>query len=116
MAREVIEPTGAADDAGDLTDELAVPGLVGAEPPRGSSWMWLTGKVALGVVALLLVPVFVTDNFYLYSLTIGALYLMAALGLNLTVSGGIISIGTAAFLMIGGYTVALTQVHWALNP
>jgi branched-chain amino acid transport system ATP-binding protein/branched-chain amino acid transport system permease protein len=117
MAREVIEPAATADDAAALTtDTLSEAGLSGAEAPRRASWMWLSGKVVVGLIALLIVPVFVTDNFYLYSLTIGALYLIAALGLNLTVSGGIISIGTAAFLMIGGYTVALTQVHWALNP
>jgi branched-chain amino acid transport system ATP-binding protein/branched-chain amino acid transport system permease protein len=111
----VIEPTGSADED-ELTEALDEPGLVGAEPPRPTSWLWLSGKVVAGVILLLIVPLFVTDNFYLYSLTIGALYLIAALGLNLTISGGIISIGTAAFLMIGGYTVALTQVHWALNP
>jgi branched-chain amino acid transport system permease protein len=38
------------------------------------------------------------------------------LGLNLTLGAGVISIGTAAFLMIGAYTVALSQVHWHLNP
>src|SRR5215471_9421853 len=115
MAREVIEPAGSADED-ELTEALDEPGLVGAEPPRPTSWLWLIGKVAVGIAILLLLPQFVSDNFYIYSLTIGALYLIAALGLNLTISGGIISIGTAAFLMIGGYTVALTQVHWALNP
>jgi branched-chain amino acid transport system ATP-binding protein/branched-chain amino acid transport system permease protein len=115
MAREVIEPAGSADED-ELTEALDEPGLVGAEPPRRSSWLWLIGKVAVGVAVLLLLPQFVSDDFYIYSLTIGALYLIAALGLNLTISGGIISIGTAAFLMIGGYTVALTQVHWSLNP
>ena len=115
MAREVIEPAGSADED-ELTEALDEPGLVGAEPPQATSWLWLIGKVAVGIAVLLLLPQFVSDNFYIYSLTIGALYLIAALGLNLTISGGIISIGTAAFLMIGGYTVALTQVHWALNP
>jgi branched-chain amino acid transport system permease protein len=115
MAREVIEPAGSADED-ELTEALDEPGLVGAEPPRPTSWLWLIGKVAVGIAILLLLPQFVSDDFYIYSLTIGALYLIAALGLNLTISGGIISIGTAAFLMIGGYTVALTQVHWALNP
>jgi len=115
MARELIEPAGSADED-ELTEALDEPGLVGAEAPRRTSWMWLLGKVVVGVAILLLVPLVVSDDFYIYSLTIGALYLMAALGLNLTISGGIISIGTAAFLMIGGYTVALTQVHWGLNP
>jgi len=115
MAREVIEPAGASDED-ELTEALDEPGLVGAEAPRRTSWIWLVAKVAVGVAVLLVLPQFVSDDFYIYSLTIGALYLIAALGLNLTISGGIISIGTAAFLMIGGYTVALTQVHWALNP
>jgi branched-chain amino acid transport system permease protein len=117
MAREVIEPTGSVDGAGALTTEALSPaGLSGAEPPQRSAGLWLAAKVVVGLAAVLLVPQLISDNYYVYSLTIGALYLMAALGLNLTISGGIISIGTAAFLMMGGYTVALTQVHWALNP
>jgi branched-chain amino acid transport system permease protein len=115
MAQELIEPS-AADEEGSLTEALDMPGLAGAEPPQRGAWVWLAAKIVVGVIGILVVPYLVSDNFYLYSLTVGALYLVAALGLNLTISGGIISIGTAAFLMIGAYTVALTQVHWSLNP
>jgi ABC-type branched-subunit amino acid transport system ATPase component/ABC-type branched-subunit amino acid transport system permease subunit len=113
MAQELIQPTSAGPVAGDAVDPAA---LQGVEPPQQVSWLWMAGKVLAAVLIVLLLPHFVTDQFYLYSLTTGALYLIAALGLNLTISGGIISIGTAAFLMVGGYTVALTQVNWNLNP
>jgi ABC-type branched-subunit amino acid transport system ATPase component/ABC-type branched-subunit amino acid transport system permease subunit len=72
-------------------------------------------KMLLGLVVVAIIPSLVTDHYYLYSLTVGAVYLIAALGLNVTISGGIISIGTSAFLMVGAYTVGLTQVHWHLN-
>jgi branched-chain amino acid transport system permease protein len=90
-----------------------------AGPPGSGPARWLTSfpvKVLIGLVVVAILPSLVTDQFYLYSLTIGAVYLIAALGLNVTISGGIISIGTAAFLMIGAYTVGLTQVHWHLSP
>ncbi len=56
------------------------------------------------------------DHFYLYTLTGGAILLMAVLGLNLAISGGIISIGTAGFLLIGAYASALAQTRWHWNP
>jgi ABC-type branched-subunit amino acid transport system ATPase component/ABC-type branched-subunit amino acid transport system permease subunit len=70
----------------------------------------------VGLLVIVLLPSAVSDRFYVYSLTIGAIYLVSVLGLNLVLGAGVISIGTAAFLMIGAYTVALTQVHWHLNP
>ncbi len=52
----------------------------------------------------------------MYTLTLGALYLVGVLGLNLALAGGIISIGSAAFMLVGAYTVALSQTKWDLNP
>src|SRR5689334_11608479 len=99
MAQDLIEPAGSADAAGALAGDTLSSASGGDTSER--AWLWLVLKIVIGALIVLILPHFVSDQFYLYSLTVGALYLIAALGLNLTISGGIISIGTSAFLMIG---------------
>ena len=111
MVQAAIEPPQTAGDG--------MGAAAGVTPARSSPVRWLASfpvKVLIGLAIIAILPSLVSDQFYLYSLTIGAVYLIAALGLNITISGGIISIGTAAFLMVGAYTVGLTQVHWHLSP
>jgi len=68
-----------------------------------------TRKVGLAAVliALALAPT-ALKNYGTYLLTLWCVYVMAAMGLNLTVGyAGLISLGHAAFLGIGAYTAAI---------
>ncbi|HEY6722257.1 MAG TPA: branched-chain amino acid ABC transporter permease, partial [Burkholderiales bacterium] len=63
--------------------------------------------LAVILVALALAPL-VLKNYGIYLLTLWCVYVMAAMGLNLTVGyAGLISLGHAAFLGIGAYTAAI---------
>ena len=58
----------------------------------------------------------VLSPFELYTAVFAAIYLIAALGLNiLSGYGGVISVGTAAFAMVGAYTVGIVNIHLHLN-
>jgi ABC-type branched-subunit amino acid transport system ATPase component/ABC-type branched-subunit amino acid transport system permease subunit len=78
----------------------------------------LTPLVALvaALVVIAVLPGTMPNSFYLFSLTIGAAYLPAVLGLDLAVAGGAVSMGTAAFMLIGAYAVALSQIHGGWHP
>jgi len=61
----------------------------------------------VAVVAIALAP-FALKNYGIYLLTLWCVYVMAGMGLNLTVGyAGQMSIGHAAFLGIGAYTAAI---------
>jgi branched-chain amino acid transport system permease protein len=90
-----------------------------AGPARRSLPGWASSfplRFLVGAAIVALLPLVITDHFYLYTLTGGAILLMAVLGLNLAIGGGIISIGTAGFLLVGAYTVGLAQTRWHMNP
>ncbi len=73
--------------------------------------------VAVAVIAVIGVPILVPDRFWLYAFVMGAVHLVAVVGLNVLVGhAGLISLGTAAFAMVGAYTVALTDVRWGWPP
>ncbi|MCU1380721.1 MAG: branched-chain amino acid transporter ATP-binding protein/permease [Acidimicrobiales bacterium] len=87
--------------------------------PRSSPWLRRSVpllQLAVVVVVIAVLPGTMPNTFYLFSLTVGAAYLPAVLGLNLAVSGGAVSMGTSAFMLIGAYAVALSQIHWQLHP
>lgn len=63
--------------------------------------------LALGLIALAFVPLGLR-NYGIYLITLWCVYVMAGMGLNLTVGyAGQMSIGHAAFLGIGAYTAAI---------
>jgi branched-chain amino acid transport system permease protein len=63
--------------------------------------------LAAAVVALALIPLGL-KNYGIYLMTLWCVYVIAAMGLNLTVGyAGQISLGQAAFLGIGAYTAAI---------
>ncbi len=79
-------------------------------------------RLALGatLVAVALAP-FALKNYGVYLLTLWCVYVMAAMGLNLTLGyAGQISLGQAAFLGIGAYTAALLMkagvAFWFVLP
>lgn len=73
--------------------------------------------VAVAAVLIVGVPAMVPDRFWLYAFLLGAVQLIAVVGLNLLVGhAGLISLGTAAFAMVGAYTVALTGTRWDWHP
>jgi branched-chain amino acid transport system permease protein len=82
----------------------------------------MTHRLALGValVALAAAP-FALKNYGVYLLTLWCVYVMAAMGLNLTLGyAGQISLGQAAFLGIGAYTAAILMkagvAFWFVLP
>ncbi|HEX4430384.1 MAG TPA: branched-chain amino acid ABC transporter ATP-binding protein/permease [Frankiaceae bacterium] len=82
--------------------------------PKTRRWLPLLQLiVAVAVIAIL--PGAVSDTFYLFSLTLGVIYLTAVIGLDFTVYAGAVSMGTAAFMLLGAYSVAIAQVHGGLN-
>jgi branched-chain amino acid transport system permease protein len=68
-------------------------------------------KIALVIVVIAVLPGMIANQFYLFSITLGAVYLIAVLGLDLATASGAVSMGTAAFMLIGAYSVALAQTH-----
>ena len=90
-----------------------------SEPDRRTGLGWASSfgfRLLLGAVVVAVLPFVINNHFYLYTLTGGAILLMAVLGLNLAIGGGIISIGTAGFLLVGAYTVGLGQTRWHMGP
>lgn len=66
--------------------------------------------VVLAIVFIAVLPGAVPNRYVLFTIATGAVYLIAVLGLNLTLSSGAVSMGTSAFMLIGAYAVALSQV------
>jgi branched-chain amino acid transport system permease protein len=73
-------------------------------------------QLIAAVVVIALLPGTMPNTFYLFSVTLGAIYLIAVLGLDLAAAAGAVSMGTAAFLLVGAYSVALMQKHGDWNP
>lgn len=87
--------------------------LVPPRPPVGR----LSGPVVIVAVIVigLLLPRLVND-FDVYTATVGGLYLLAASQLNILVGqAGVISMGTAAFAMLGAYASGLVQADLGWN-
>ena len=69
--------------------------------------LWQAGLLLLAVVAIYLLPG-TLKNYGIYIVTLWAVYVIAGMGLNLTVGyAGQISLGQAAFWGIGAYTTAI---------
>ena len=73
-----------------------------------------TQRVWLGIlVALLVAFPFVANQYWLYLACLVAINVAAATGLNiLTGYTGLVSLGQAAFMGVGAYTVAVLEKHW----
>ncbi|GAB2466017.1 branched-chain amino acid ABC transporter permease [Comamonas humi] len=73
-----------------------------------------TQKVWLGLGAALLVLLpFVASDYWLYLACLVAINVASATGLNiLTGYTGLVSLGQAAFMGLGAYTVAILQTRW----
>ena len=82
--------------------------------PQAKRWLPLL-QLIVAVVVIAILPGAVSDTFYLFSLTLGVIYLTAVIGLDFTVYAGAVSMGTAAFMLLGAYAVAIAQVHGGLN-
>ncbi|MBA4256647.1 MAG: branched-chain amino acid ABC transporter permease, partial [Polaromonas sp.] len=73
-----------------------------------------TQKIWLAVAAvLLLVFPFMASDYWLYLACLVSINVASATGLNiLTGYTGLVSLGQAAFMGLGAYTVAIMQAHW----
>ena len=70
--------------------------------------------VAVTAVALVLFP-FVASEYWLYLACLVAIHVISASGLNiLTGYTGLVSLGQAAFMGVGAYTVAVLQTRWGV--
>ncbi|MCZ7530704.1 MAG: branched-chain amino acid ABC transporter permease [Acidimicrobiia bacterium] len=73
---------------------------------------WKRIGLVLLLAVVVLVPLYVKDVFWLNLLVIAGIYAVAAIGLNLlTGYAGQVSLGTAFFIGLGGYTVV-----WFADP
>jgi len=75
-----------------------------------------TQKVWLGIAALALVYLpFGANDYWLYMACLVAINIVSTTGLNiLTGYTGLVSLGQAAFMGLGAYTVAVLQTRWGL--
>ena len=73
-----------------------------------------TQKVWLGIAAaLLLLFPFIASDYWLYLACLVSINVASATGLNiLTGYTGLVSLGQAAFMGLGAYTVAILQLRW----
>ena len=70
--------------------------------------VWL----AIGAALLLLFP-FMANDYWLYMACLVAINVASSAGLNiLTGYTGLVSLGQAAFMGLGAYTVAILQLRW----
>jgi branched-chain amino acid transport system permease protein len=78
---------------------------------------WLQhARIALVLVAVAIVPLFVSD-YWLEVLTQIAIAAIGAIGLNILVGfTGQISLGQAGFLAVGAFTAGLVSIHTGLPP
>ncbi len=72
-------------------------------------------------LAVLIIPVFIKSNYWIYMLTHVLIYIMLVVSLDLIYGyTGLVSLGHAAFFGLGAYTFGILQVHlgasflWAL--
>jgi len=86
------------------------PVALGASRPPWSTRLRYPLLVAAAIVLIAVLPGMVPNRYVLFTIATGAVYLIAALGLNLTLASGAVSMGTSAFMLIGAYAVALSQV------
>lgn len=71
---------------------------------------------AVLLVAALVVFPFAVDEYWLYLACLVAINVASAAGLNLlTGYTGLVSLGQAAFMGVGAYTVAILQTRWQLH-
>jgi ABC-type branched-subunit amino acid transport system ATPase component/ABC-type branched-subunit amino acid transport system permease subunit len=69
--------------------------------------------LAIAILAVVVAMPELVGPFYLYTFTLALTYLISVLGLNVLMGfGGIVSIGTSAFMMLGAYSVGVSQRQW----
>ncbi len=91
------------------TDVGATPRAV---PPAAANTRWL--PLAAGLAILLALPLFVPRYWVFFAGLLG-INIIATHGLNIMMGyTGLLSLGHAAFLGVGAYTVALAQMHLGL--
>lgn len=64
----------------------------------------------------LLVPLFTQDQYILHICVLILIYIGITVAWNIMAFGGILSLGHAAFVDIGAYTVSILYVDYGLNP
>jgi branched-chain amino acid transport system permease protein len=77
--------------------------------------------MALGIgaafAALVLVPWIYADSGAMMSITVGVIIAIAVVGLDLLMGfGGLVSLGQAGFMAIGGYTAGILSVRYGAPP
>jgi branched-chain amino acid transport system permease protein len=68
------------------------------------------------VLAALAVLPLVLDDYYVHLLIMAGIFFLPAVGMNLLLAGGQLTLGHTAFFGLGAYTSALLALHWAISP
>src|ERR1700733_4132307 len=94
--------------------------IANREPPTQSigglsMTAWRIVLLGAGLLVLAVLP-FALKNFYIFQITLGVIYAIAILGLNLlTGFNGQFSLGHSAFYAIGAYTAAIMMDGFDIN-
>jgi len=78
--------------------------------PAGVNWLW----IAIVIATLVALP-FIAPRYWIYFAGLLGINIIATHGLNIMMGyTGLLSLGHAAFVGVGAYTVALAQMHLGL--
>ncbi|WP_102346329.1 branched-chain amino acid ABC transporter permease [Bacillus sp. Marseille-P3661] len=69
------------------------------------------------ILIILVIPLLLSDSFYLDTVNLVGIYAIGVIGLNLILGvGGLITLGHAAFFGLGAYLSSYISIHLQLNP
>ena len=96
--------------------EVAAGEGVGAASRARAAWR-RRALVAVGVVALLALPLVVTDRYFQHVLVLAGISILVAASFNLLCGySGLLNLGHAAFFGVGAYSSALLSMTYGLSP
>ena len=96
----------------DTRDEVKAAGHA-AKLPAHLCWP----LAALAAIVAALIPFFVTDNGVMSGLVIAAILFMTLMGLDVLMGyAGLVSLGQAGFMAIGGYTSGYLAINYDIAP
>lgn len=91
-----------------------MPGAIPAASTTTRSQRTSFSALALFIVALIVFPL-IAPTYWVYFLAILGINIVACHGLNITMGyTGLLSLGHAAFMGVGAYTAALSQIHFSI--
>ncbi len=102
-----------------MPGDAAPPGGAPAAPATAAPARraWRTALLVAGAVALLGLPLVVTDRYFQHVLVLAGIWTLLAASFNLLCGyAGLLNLGHAAFFGVGAYASALVAMHTGLSP